>query len=711
MNSRRRTTGVAAALACTFTATLAWSATPGQPGVKRALLIGINQYQAVPTLQGSVNDVETMRELLVSRFGFLQQNVTTLLDQSATRAGILSALRQLVNDAGPDDSVYVHYSGHGSQVEDLNGDEPDGLDETIVPQDGRTPGVADIVDDELDVIFAQLKTRSVVIVLDSCHSGTATRSPDIRARGIPRDMRIDLYREAVPPTRAIVPRMESQYVVLSSAADDEEALDGPIDGRFHGFFTYALSRSIAAASPTASVRELFSGVARELSRLQAAFGRTAMPEPQLEGPPSAFDAPLFSAAEGGPPAQTGRVASLAVVRRSDREVLLVNGALLGAARGSTWSLYPPEETEFAAGRAIAVATATADAGKDTVAELNSGSRPVPPGARATLLMPVPAAKQIFVRVADVPAARRQEIETVLARTVPNVSVAGPGQSARFAVDADGDAIRLLSADGLQVLGTFDNRTDTWGPAVAKIVSRANTVSELLSFDNPASQIRLTARVAGRTGTYAPAAPRSIVLASNLKPVAFRIRRTGEARSADNSLQLELAVNTDAFVTVVDVDSEGNVNTLFPNPFMKTGFAPDGRVRGSLPLTIPDSLEPGNRAGFYWDYGPPAGLDTVRVFVSSDLGTANVIRQRIRDAQATSHQTRGLHSEGPFSSALDGLRRDLERGATRGISVVPDRATAVTASVPGAAGGGRPPANALGVGGDWCAATVSVVVRE
>src|SRR6266480_897551 len=168
-------------------------AQPDGRGVKRALLIGINNYAAVPRLRGSVNDVETMRQVLVSRWGFAERNITMLTDERATRAGILRALDQLVKESGPSDTVYFHFSGHGSQVKDLNGDEEDGLDETIIPQDGRSGDVRDIIDDELDEIFARMKPRSVMIVLDSCHSGTATRAADIRTRSVPQDTRIGLY--------------------------------------------------------------------------------------------------------------------------------------------------------------------------------------------------------------------------------------------------------------------------------------------------------------------------------------------------------------------------------------------------------------------------------------------------------------------------------------------------------------------------------------
>ena len=108
-------------------------------------MIGINNYKAVPHLFGSLNDVAAMKQILATRWGFPDENIRTLTDQQATRAAILAAMRDIVRESGPNDTVFIHYSGHGSQVQDLNGDEDDGLDETLVPWDGRTPGVPDIV--------------------------------------------------------------------------------------------------------------------------------------------------------------------------------------------------------------------------------------------------------------------------------------------------------------------------------------------------------------------------------------------------------------------------------------------------------------------------------------------------------------------------------------------------------------------------------------
>ena len=176
------------------------------PSVKRALIIGIGKYEVLPRLPGAKNDIELVRQVLVSRYGFSDNNVAVIRDEAATRAGVLASLKKIVQEAGPNDVVYIHYSGHGSQVQDLNGDEPgDQLDETIVPQDGRTEGVPDITDDELEAIFSQLKTSQAVVVLDSCHSGTATRGLEVRVRSVPADDRVDLYKKGGVRTRAIVP--------------------------------------------------------------------------------------------------------------------------------------------------------------------------------------------------------------------------------------------------------------------------------------------------------------------------------------------------------------------------------------------------------------------------------------------------------------------------------------------------------------------------
>src|SRR5262249_48651005 len=75
--------------------------------------------------------------------------------------------------------VVFHFSGHGSQVlDEVDGDEIDGLDETLVAYDSDLRGKADIIDDELNVLFQELtrKCKNVTFVMDCCHSGSNVRA-------------------------------------------------------------------------------------------------------------------------------------------------------------------------------------------------------------------------------------------------------------------------------------------------------------------------------------------------------------------------------------------------------------------------------------------------------------------------------------------------------------------------------------------------------
>ncbi|CAG8600243.1 3288_t:CDS:2 [Paraglomus occultum] len=94
-----------------------------------------------------------------------------------TRSNIIAAMRWLVNNAAPNDSFFLHFSGHGGQKRDNDGDEEDGYDETIMPLDFQTAG--EIVDDEMHAILVRPLPAGcrLTVIFDSCHSGTALDLP------------------------------------------------------------------------------------------------------------------------------------------------------------------------------------------------------------------------------------------------------------------------------------------------------------------------------------------------------------------------------------------------------------------------------------------------------------------------------------------------------------------------------------------------------
>ena len=149
---------------------------------KLALLIGIN-YINTPAnlLHGCINDIVNMKNMLVSSYNYTSANITMLYDDSAnglqkplsanlpTRDNMLANLQRIVDASSKCSEIWIHYSGHGTQIRDLNGDEPDGLDEVIVPMDYSVKGF--ITDDAIFNILKNSKCKTVLI-FDSCRSAT-----------------------------------------------------------------------------------------------------------------------------------------------------------------------------------------------------------------------------------------------------------------------------------------------------------------------------------------------------------------------------------------------------------------------------------------------------------------------------------------------------------------------------------------------------------
>lgn len=199
---------------------LAWTAT-AEAVATRALVIGVNAYpqillNGVPgqrDLRGAVADAKNVEKALVDHFDVKREEIRLLIDEAATRDGILAAFREwLIDGTNPGDRVIFYFAGHGAQVEDENGDEGlDRFDEVLAPHDtkgelqGADAGLSGfITDDEIGELLDQLAGREVLVIVDACHSGTITRGAlqvrrtnadtDLSGKGIPgRKGSHDLY--------------------------------------------------------------------------------------------------------------------------------------------------------------------------------------------------------------------------------------------------------------------------------------------------------------------------------------------------------------------------------------------------------------------------------------------------------------------------------------------------------------------------------------
>lgn len=149
---------------------------------RRALLFGLN-YEDDPTakLAGCINDTVNLKNLLVDKLGYKNHEVQVCTDQSPvrpTRSDMLRLIHELVlfTHRQKVEQIFIGYAGHGVAREDTNGDEKDNsADSCWVPLDYKKSGV--IVDDDLGNLFRQVHPDTdVIVVSDSCHSGSITDS-------------------------------------------------------------------------------------------------------------------------------------------------------------------------------------------------------------------------------------------------------------------------------------------------------------------------------------------------------------------------------------------------------------------------------------------------------------------------------------------------------------------------------------------------------
>ena len=277
---------------------------------KRALLIGINKYQiAGADLRGCVNDVNDLKAVLVERHGFQNSDITVLADGGATQKAMQAGIKNLVREAKKGDVIVVHYSGHGSNVPDDNGDEADGRDEILCPANLNWDDP--FRDDWLRTTFDGLRAGvNLTVIMDCCHSGTNTRAilpPDApvkerylpspwglaaveSGRSLPKKVTTELRRSPRSSRKAKdIVNADLPEVLITGCRDTQTSADAFINGRYNGALTFALVEALRKSKAGLTYRELHDQTSAVLKTRK--FDQV----PQLEGRNARFDEPLFSA--------------------------------------------------------------------------------------------------------------------------------------------------------------------------------------------------------------------------------------------------------------------------------------------------------------------------------------------------------------------------------------------------------------------------------
>jgi hypothetical protein len=226
---------------------------------RKALVIGIDKYMIQgANLAGCVNDANDMVNTLVV-CGFPPTQIHKLTNERATKARVLKELAWLVKNAKPGDVLVIYISSHGSQKTDVDGDEPDRIDEMVILHNfDWADESTHFTDDDFhrEVTMKIPKGVRVEFVMDTCHSGTGARSVLIRqgldrtSRYLPNPDQQHILNSKNPlkerRTAFVMSGLHKTakeeekvaYAVHTAAMHNQLAWELAIDGVVRGAFTY-----------------------------------------------------------------------------------------------------------------------------------------------------------------------------------------------------------------------------------------------------------------------------------------------------------------------------------------------------------------------------------------------------------------------------------------------------------------------------------------
>lgn len=249
---------------------------------KRAFLIGISHYDTALTgyQWNNINGVEDVYLLspILKNQGF---DATIMLDDQATFDNIVNQIAQFTNKIRKGDIVYLHFSAHGQPVEDLNGDEEDGWDESIVPIDayklykkGIYEGQKHLTDDLLNKYVKKLRdkigpTGFLYVVIDACHAGTSSRANDETIRGT--HVGFTYNNKVFKPSKTKkshyqieASAKQSNVLFIEACRPEQVNTEINVDGKRFGPLSYNIAQALAGFTLTTNANEFVESIKRSL---------------------------------------------------------------------------------------------------------------------------------------------------------------------------------------------------------------------------------------------------------------------------------------------------------------------------------------------------------------------------------------------------------------------------------------------------------------
>lgn len=265
----------------------------------RALIIGIEKYQAqnIKPALGAERDADDVEAFVREKLGFSPASIHKLTGARATSQGIQSEVKRwLIAGTKAGDRIFLYYSGHGSYLPDDDGDEKgDQYDETIVPFDATLRGNGMIRDDQFARWIADLEGRRIVMIFDSCHSGTISRGTfsagenEASARYVVPD---ESQLQDKPRSRNLLEvsdgrigdgdriSRQSDAVIISAAGAQQTAHAMAVAGKWRGALTYGLIELYKNGTP--SVQQVRDQIKQKIKAWQQSRQLNGKQVPEFE---------------------------------------------------------------------------------------------------------------------------------------------------------------------------------------------------------------------------------------------------------------------------------------------------------------------------------------------------------------------------------------------------------------------------------------------
>lgn len=651
-----------------------------------ALLIGVDCYlpNRLPnggsyhSLNGCVRDIRHVEEYLTSRLRLPRERILKLTASNAagdfpaepagqwpTYENMAAQFQQLTALAQAGDQVYIHYSGHGGRASTiypgLKG--AGGLDEALVPANIGNPGARYLRDVELAYLLRAMVDKGLIVtvVLDSCHSGGATRGMAAAvARGIseidttprPADSLIAptwqlaaLWQAEASATRAAKPAsgwlLEPKgYTLFAACRASESAYEYPFNGNEkNGALTYWLLDSLRQAGPGFSAKVIFD---RILAKVHGQFDRQT---PQLQGE---GNRPVFSSNW----IQPFYAVPLLKVDPTGR-VLLNAGEAHGLQTGAQFAIYPASADFSQETQRLALAEVDqigpVDAWATIFERYSFLTAPIEPGCQAVLLNVANVRQKRTVAVVIEDPWLREKMEaTILHECRGFVTLARQGEAVDFQVAInDEQEIELWDPAGAALPNLRPAVKITDAQAFAQIAARLVHLAKYrnvqdLDMPDPAMRAKLEVELAGAVSAAESGGAPIFQPGDRVK---LRIKNTQQPNPANPNDPARI-LN----VTVLDLGADWGITQIYP--------AEAGVFE---PLDPGQMIEPEFEA--YLPEGYTESLDVIKVFATRTTTSFRWLELPALDAPDTRAMKMRSFRADPLEQMLAGLTTE---NATRGV---------------------------------------------